>query len=233
MEKCSVMAELTFYTGPMDSGKSTLALQTNYNRQARGLAGHIFTAHDRAGTAVVSSRLGLAHDAIEVSPAFDFWSYTTGRLACGERIDYYICDEAQFYTAGQVDALAKIVDELEVDVFCFGILTDFRTRLFPGSARLVELADNTQVLQVEALCWCGKRATHNARVEEGTMVTEGEIIVVGNIGQQAPEADRPGQVSYEVLCRQHHRLGLTASAARAMASGGQRLPVGRPGPGGA
>jgi thymidine kinase len=221
------MAELTFYTGPMDSGKSTLALQTNYNRQARGLFGHIFTAHDRAGTAVVSSRLGLAHDAIEVSPAFDFWGYTTGRLAQGERIDYYICDEAQFYTPGQVDALAEIVDELEIDVFCFGILTDFRTKLFPGSARLVELADNTQVLQVEALCWCGKRATHNARVEEGSMVTEGEIIVVGNIGQQPLEADRPGLVSYEVLCRQHHRLGMTAGAARDLARGAQP-PAGRP-----
>lgn len=217
MGKCSVMAELTFYTGPMDSGKSTLALQTNYNRQARGLAGHIFTAHDRAGTAVVSSRLGLNHDAIEVSPVFDFWGYTTGRLAQGERIDYYICDEAQFYTPGQVDALAKIVDELEIDVFCFGILTDFRTKLFPGSARLVELADSTLVLQVEALCWCGKRATHNARVEDGIVVTEGDIIVVGNIGEQAPEEDRPGLVSYEVLCRQHHRLGMTASVAHALA----------------
>jgi thymidine kinase len=208
------MAELIFYTGPMDSGKSTLALQTNYNRQARGLAGLIFTAHDRAGTAVVSSRLGLAHDAVEVSPAFDFWGYTTRRLARGERIEYYICDEAQFYTREQVDALAKIVDELDIDVFCFGILTDFRTRLFAGSARLVELADSTQVLQVEALCWCGKRATHNARVEDGIMVTEGEIIVVGNIGQQDREAGRPGSASYEVLCRQHHRLGMTASATR-------------------
>ncbi|HUN33689.1 MAG TPA: thymidine kinase [Trebonia sp.] len=215
------MAELTFYTGPMDSGKSTLALQTNYNRQARGLAGLIFTAHDRAGTATVSSRLGLTHDAIEVSPAFDFWAYTVGRLKRGERIDYYICDEAQFYTQGQVDALAKIVDELEIDVFCFGILTDFRTRLFPGSARLVELADSTQVLQVEALCWCGKRATHNARVEDGVMVTEGEIIVVGNTGEQARQADRAGSVSYEVLCRRHHRRGMTASTARALRTGGK------------
>jgi thymidine kinase len=222
------MAELTFYTGPMDSGKSTLALQTNYNRQARGLAGLIFTAHDRAGSATVSSRLGLTHDAIEVSLAFDFWDYTVGRLKRGERIDYYICDEAQFYTPEQVNALAKIVDELEIDVFCFGILTDFRTKLFPGSARLVELADSTQVLQVEALCWCGKRATHNARVEDGIMVTEGEIIAVGNIGEQASEADRPGSASYEVLCRRHHRRGMTASAARALSPAGRPIPADRP-----
>jgi thymidine kinase len=222
------MAELTFYTGAMDSGKSTLALQTNHNRQARGLAGLIFTAHDRAGTAVVSSRLGLTHDAIEVSPAFDFWRYTVDALTSGARIDYFICDEAQFCTPGQVDALARIVDELEIDVFCFGILTDFRTKLFPGSARLVELADSTQVLQVEALCWCGKRATHNARIEDGIMVTEGEVIVMGDTGAQAPEAALPGLVSYEVLCRHHHRRGLTGGRARAMSVGAQPLPFGPP-----
>lgn len=194
----------------MDSGKSTLALQTNHNRQARGLTGLLFTAHDRAGTAMVSSRLGLTHDAIEVSPDFDFWRFTVDALASGKRIDYFICDEAQFYTPEQVDELAQIVDDLDIDVFCFGILTDFRTRLFRGSARLVELADRTQLLQVEALCWCGKRATHNARIEGGVMATEGEVIVVGDIDERAPA---PGRVSYEVLCRQHHRRGLTAGNA--------------------
>lgn len=201
------MPELTFFTGAMDSGKSTLALQTNHNRQARGLTGLLFTAHDRAGAAKVSSRLGLTRDAIEVSSRFDFWQFTVDALASGKRIDYFICDEAQFYTPAQVDALARIVDELDIDVFCFGILTDFRTRLFPGSARLVELADRTQVLQVEALCWCGKRATHNARIEDGVMVTEGEVIVVGDTDERAPV---PGRVSYEVLCRKHHRGGRTA-----------------------
>ncbi len=205
------MAELTFFTGAMDSGKSTLALQTNYNRQARGLTGLLFTAHDRVGAAVVSSRLGLTNAAIEVSPEFDFWKFTADTLASGNRVDYFICDEAQFYTPGQVDDLARIVDDLEIDVFCFGILTDFRTRLFPGSARLVELADRTQVLQVEALCWCGRRATHNARVEDGVVVTEGEVIVVGDTGEHAAQ----GRVSYEVLCRRHHRRGLTMGSARA------------------
>lgn len=167
----------------------------------------LFTAHDRAGAAKVSSRLGLTRDAIEVSSRFDFWQFTVDALASGKRIDYFICDEAQFYTPAQVDALARIVDDLDIDVFCFGILTDFRTRLFPGSARLVELADRTQVLQVEALCWCGKRATHNARIEDGVMVTEGEVIVVGDTDERAPV---PGRVSYEVLCRKHHRGGRTA-----------------------
>lgn len=208
----------------MDSGKSTLALQTNHNHAARGRAGRIFTAHDRAGSALVSSRLGLTHDAVEVDPGFDFWRYTVDALTHGARIDYFICDEAQFYTAEQIEALAKIVDELQIDVFCFGILTDFRTRLFEGSARLVELADATQVLQVEALCWCGKRATHNARVEDGIMVTEGEVIVVGDTDDAAPAAHRPGVVTYEVLCRQHHRRQLTAARAQAVSLSAEPLP---------
>src|SRR3954454_2458261 len=159
------MAELVFYSGTMDAGKSTLALQTNHNHAARGRAGRIFTTHDRAGEAIVSSRLGLTHAAMEVQEDFDFWRYVVDSLTAGARIDYLICDEVQFYIAPQIDQLAKVVDELQIDVFAFGILSDFRTRLFPGSARLVELADRMHVLQVEALCWCGKRATHNARTE--------------------------------------------------------------------
>ena len=113
-------------------------------------------------------------------------------------------------------------------MFCFGILTDFRTRLFPGSARLVELADRTEVLQVEALCWCGKRATHNARTENGTIVTEGEVIVVGDVESADPTADgvAGGDVAYEVLCRQHHRRGLTAARARAVSLAPDPLPFG-------
>lgn len=220
------MAELIFWTGTMDAGKSTLALQTNHNRAARGLSGRIFTALDRAGSALISSRLGLTHEAIEVAPDFEFWRYTVDSLTHGARIDYFICDEAQFYTQAQIDDLAKIVDELQIDVFCFGILTDFRTRLFPGSARLVELADRTELLQVEALCWCGKRATHNARTEDGVMVTEGDVIVVGDTADATGPAGEPEVVAYEVLCRQHHRRGLTAARARAVSLAAEPLPFG-------
>jgi thymidine kinase len=217
------MAELHFFTGTMDSGKSTLALQTNHNHAARGRVGRIFTTHDRAGEAILSSRLGLTHDAIEVEPDFHFWRYVVDSLTAGARIDYLVCDEAQFYTADQVDQLAKVVDELQIDVFAFGILSDFRTRLFPGSARLVELADRMNVLQVEALCWCGKRATHNARTEDGVMVIEGEVIVVGDVdSNEGP----PAEVAYEVLCRQHHRRRLTAARAQAVALSAEPLPFG-------
>jgi thymidine kinase len=215
------VAELNFYTGTMDSGKSTLALQTNHNHAARGRVGAIFTSQDRAGSAILSSRLGLTHDAVEVPHDFDFWAYVVDKLTHGARVDYLICDEAQFYTAVQIEQLARVVDELQVDVFCFGILTDFRTQLFEGSARLVELADHVHTLQVEALCWCGKRATHNARTQNGRMVTEGEVIVVGDV----ESADEPApEVGYEVLCRQHHRRRLTASRAHAVQQIGEPLP---------
>jgi len=217
------MAELHFFTGTMDSGKSTLALQTNHNHAARGRSGRIFTTHDRAGEAILSSRLGLAHDAIEVEAGFDFWRYVVDSLTAGARIDYLVCDEAQFYTTDQIDQLAKVVDELQIDVFAFGILSDFRTRLFPGSGRLVELADRMNVLQVEALCWCGKRATHNARTEDGVMVVEGEVIVVGDVDSTDGP---PAEVAYEVLCRQHHRRRLTAARARAVALSPEPLPFG-------
>jgi thymidine kinase len=213
------VAELQFFTGTMDSGKSTLALQTNHNHAARGRCGRIFTSHDRAGAATLSSRLGLQHEAIEVNDDFDLWQYVVDTLTQGGRVDYLICDEAQFYTPAQIEQLARVVDELQVDVFAFGILTDFRTALFPGSARLVELADRMHVLQVEALCWCGKRATHNARTENGEMVTEGAVIVVGDV-----EGGEPAEVGYEVLCRQHHRRRLTASRAKAVSMIGEPLP---------
>jgi thymidine kinase len=192
----------------MDSGKSTLALQTAHNHKSRGRSGLIFTNKDRAGTGVISSRLGLQSEALEVEVDLDIHRLVVERLSMGERIDYIICDEAQFYQPIQIDQLAKIVDGLGIDVYAFGILADFRTKLFPGSARLVELADRVNTLQVEALCWCGSRATHNARTVNGVMVTEGEQVVVGDVGKS-------DEVAYEVLCRRHHMRQVTARASRA------------------
>lgn len=217
------VAELAFFTGTMNCGKSTLALQLDHNHAARGRAGRLFTSHDRAGSGVLSSRLGLSVEAVEVDDDFNFWHHVVDALTSGQRIDYLVCDEAQFYTPTQVDQLARLVDDLQLDVFAFGILTDFRTVLFPGSARLVELADAVHTLQVEALCWCGQRATHNARTENGEMVVEGEVIVVGDV-EQADEP--PPEVGYEVLCRLHHRRRMTAARAHAAALSPDTLPFG-------
>ncbi len=197
------MAELIFYCGTMDSGKSTLALQTAHNHQSRGRTGLLFTNQDRAGSGKISSRLGLTSEAIEVPADLDIHRMTVDLLSQGRKIDYVICDESQFYTPEQIEQLARIADGLGIDVYAFGILTDFRTKLFPGSARLVELADRVQTLQVEALCWCGERATHNARTIDGNMVTEGEQVVVGDTGSSST-------IAYEVLCRRHHMRKVTA-----------------------
>ncbi|MFM7599519.1 MAG: thymidine kinase [Actinomycetota bacterium] len=214
------MAELVFFSGTMDCGKSTLALQTDHNHASRGRAGLVFTQHDRAGTAVLSSRLGLKVEAIEVNEDFDFKGAVVDALSHGQRLDYLICDEAQFYTPEQVDQLAAIVDDLHVDVFAFGITTDFRTRLFPGSARLIELADRVEVLQVASLCWCGRKATHQARTVDGEIVREGDQVVVGDVGV--------GIVAYEVLCRLHHRRGITADRAAREHQSPEPLPFASP-----
>lgn len=203
------MAELVFFAGTMDCGKSTLAMQMDYTHARRGRRGLIYTQHDRSGAAVLSSRLGLTKPAIEVRPETDFWVDVSQRRMRGAVVDYLVCDEAQFYSAAQVDQLARLADEIGLDVFAFGIMTDFRTRMFPASARLVELADRVETLQVQALCWCGRRATHNARTVDGQMVTDGEQVVVGDTGSG-------GTVAYEVLCRRHHVRRLTAAAARAV-----------------
>ena len=142
------MAHLTFFTGPMDSGKSTLALQVAYTETRARRAGRLFTRGDRAGEATITSRIGLTAAAIEVDDEFDFWDYLVAELSSGQRVDFLVCDETQFYTPAHIDQLARIADELDIEVFCFGILSDFRTELFPATRRLVELCDRMEMAQV-------------------------------------------------------------------------------------
>jgi thymidine kinase len=223
------VAELVFFSGTMDCGKSTLALQMDYNHRARGRGGVRFSRNDRAGGSRISSRLGLETDAVEVTDGTDFWDEVVSRRTSGQRVDYLICDEAQFYSPLQVEQLARLVDEIDVDVFAFGITADFRTRLFPGSQRLIELADRVQVLQVEALCWCGRRATHNARTVDGVMVVEGAQVVVGDVDMAVDPAAVGTEghvpvVGYETLCRRHYMRRVTAHGAKIMARQDQLLP---------
>jgi thymidine kinase len=157
-------------------------------------------------------------DAVEVEDGQDLYGYLVDHLSQGGRADYVIADEAQFLAEEQIDQLARVVDDLEIDVYAFGITTDFRSKLFPGSQRLVELADRVEVLQVEALCWCGARATHNARTVGGVMVVEGAQVVVGDV-------DQADTVGYEVLCRRHHRRRMTAASAHAAVLSPDVLPV--------
>ena len=134
-------ATLKFFWGPMDCGKSTLALQMNHNHARQGRRGLVLTRIDRSLGPQITTRIGLAHDAIEVTDDLDLRGLVRGRWADGVRVDYLICDEACFYTVEHVEQMAELVDCYDVDVFAFGLATDFRSYLFPAAQRLFELAD--------------------------------------------------------------------------------------------
>ncbi len=200
------MATLRFTFGTMGSGKSTQVLQIHHNLRARGLTTVLTTQLDRA-EGKVSSRLGVSADAEIVEASTDLYELVRQRVLTVGTVDAVICDEAQFYDPIQCEQLARVVDELGVDVYAFGLLTTFQGRMFPGSARLMELADERTEIQVEARCWCGERATHNARFVDGVQVVAGQLKVVGDTGSSAA-----GEVTYDLLCRSHWMEG--ASAAR-------------------
>lgn len=190
----------------MGSGKSTQALQIHHNLTSTGLSVILTTQLDRS-VGRVSSRLGVDAEAEIVHPRLDLY-----RLAHDTHrqfgLDAMVCDEAQFYEPEQIDQVARAVDELSVDVYAFGLLTSFQGTLFPGSQRLLEQADERHEIQVEARCWCGQRATHNARLVDGVQVYAGELKVVGDT--TSSRSVSPPRVTYELLCRAHWHEGLRA-----------------------
>ena len=215
------MAELRFFFGTMGSGKSTQALQIHHNLTRSGLACMLITQLDRRN-GVVSSRLGVAAEATVIDGTVDLHRLVAQEHADHQGIHAVICDEAQFYQPGQIDQLARVVDELDVEVYAFGLLTSFQGLLFPGSRRLMEVADRRSELQVEARCWCGARATHNARLVNGRQVYEGDLKVVGDTdgddGGAVVQSEDDGLVSdgakakvtvtYDLRCRRHWLAGL-------------------------
>jgi thymidine kinase len=120
-------------------------------------------------------------------------------------LQFIVCDEAQFCTTDQCDQLALIVDELHVDVYAFGLITDFKGLLFEGTRRLLEIADQRIEMQVEARCWCGARATNNARLVNDKVVLEGETVMVGDTDKNTIAPLFGDVVRYELLCRNHYR----------------------------
>ncbi len=208
-----------FFYGPMDCGKSTLALQIHDNQVRQGRRGVLLTRFDRSGPARISSRIGLSSAALEVTADLDL----TRVVRDAGSVDYVVVDEAQFLTPDQVDQLAVVADERSVDVFAFGIATDFRSRLFPGSARFFEVADQVAPVQVEVLCWCGRPGRFNARVIDGRVTREGPTIAIADTraGPASAPDPRPASsadsgpdteptdpgVRYRVLCRRHYRTG--------------------------
>jgi thymidine kinase len=183
------MATLRFSFGTMGSGKSTLALQIHHNLSEREFFGLLLTRLDRDGMQV-TSRLGVAAPAIQVEPDLNIHALAIEHWP----LHYLVCDEVQFYTVEQCDQLARVVDDMEVDVYSFGLITDFRGQLFEGTKRMLEIADERVALQVEARCWCGARATHNARVVNGDTDPSAQKIFGDTI-------------RYELLCRRHYNVG--------------------------
>jgi thymidine kinase len=209
-------AHLVFFHGPMDCGKSTLALQVDHNQSRQGRHGLLVTQGDRSAAPQVTSRVGLSRPAVEIDAGTDLRLLVRQRWAAGRRVDYVIVDEAQFLGPGQVDQLAELVDESHVDVFAFGLTTDFRARLFPGTQRLLEVADSVERVQVQVLCWCGLPGLLNARVVDGVLVRHGATVVVADTAPPPPPGPaavrgaappRGPEVRYQVLCRRHHVRG--------------------------
>ncbi|MBB4683569.1 thymidine kinase [Amycolatopsis jiangsuensis] len=213
------LGRLKFCYGPMDCGKSTLALQIDHNHARQGRRGLVLVRHDRSGTPQITSRIGITRRATEVGTGTDVRDLVREQWARGGHVDYVIVDEAQFLSSAQVDQLAELADEMGVDVYCFGIATDFRSRLFPGAARLFELADELQPVQVEVLCWCGLPGRFNARVRGDEIIREGDTVVVADtlssetehsVVESSASARFQSELAtlrYQVLCRRHFRLG--------------------------
>ena len=168
------MAKLYFKYGAMGSSKTAQALITKYNYEENDLKVWLIkpATDNRDGAAVVRSRIGLMAEAESIGPAADLYQMFLER-----KTDVVIVDECQFFPPEQIDQLRRIVDDLDIPVLCFGLRSDFRTHLFPGSRRLFELADSIQ--EIKTICDCGSKATVNARVVDGYVVTEGAQVLIG------------------------------------------------------
>ena len=188
------MAKLYFKYGAMGSSKTAQALITKYNYEENDMKVWILkpSADTRDGTAVLRSRIGLWAEVEIATPDVDVYErYKTG--FAGD-CDAVIVDECQFLTVAQIDQLRRIVDDYNVPVMCFGLRTDFQTHLFPGSHRLMELADCIE--EIKTMCDCGAKATVNARINDGYIVTEGAQVVLG------------GNDSYIAMCHKCYVKGI-------------------------
>jgi thymidine kinase len=190
------MAKLYFYYASMNAGKSTNLLQADFNYRERGMATMLWTAalDERSQGHPIASRIGLEANANVFDGTTDFWKAVTAQhsaspLAC------VLIDEAQFLSPEQAWQCARIADETGIPVLCYGLRTDFRGELFPGSAVLLGIAD--ALVELKAVCHCGRKATMNLRVDEsGAAVAQGAQTEIG------------GNDRYVALCRRHFQQAL-------------------------
>ena len=189
------MAKLYFKYGAMGSSKTAQALITKYNYEENDLKVWLIkpSADTRDGAQILRSRIGLEAVVDVIPPEVDIYARFLGKKV--RNCNVIIVDECQFLTEKQIDELRAIVDELNIPVMCFGLRTDFQTRLFPGSRRLMEIADTIQ--EIKTICDCGAKATVNARIDgTGHIVTEGAQVVLG------------GNDSYIAMCHKCYIRGI-------------------------
>jgi len=188
------MAKLYFKYGAMGSSKTAQALITKYNYEENDMKVWLLkpSADTRDGTSIIRSRIGLDAQCEIATPAVNI--YDRFREGFAGNCHAVIVDECQFLTPEQIDQLRQIVDDYNVPVMCFGLRTDFQTRLFPGSMRLMELADCIE--EIKTMCDCGAKATVNARINGGYIVTEGAQVVLG------------GNDSYIAMCHKCYIRGI-------------------------
>ena len=189
------MAQLYFKYGAMGSSKTAQALITKYNYEENGLKVWLIkpSADTRDGKQILRSRIGLEAEVEVIPPDMDILARfdETRRGSC----NVIIVDECQFLTEQQIDELRAIVNDRNVPVMCFGLRTDFQTKLFPGSRRLMELADEIQ--EIKTMCDCGAKATVNARIDaSGHIITQGAQVVLG------------GNDSYIAMCHKCYVRGI-------------------------
>ena len=188
------MAKLYFKYGAMGSSKTAQALITKYNYEENDMKVWLIkpSADTRDGAQVLRSRIGLEATVEVIPPETDVYARFLGSRV--RNCDVIIVDECQFMTERQIEQLRTIVDEQSIPVICFGLRTDFLTRLFPGSRRLMELADCIE--EIKTMCDCGAKATVNARISDGYIVTEGAQVVLG------------GNDSYIAMCHRCYVNGI-------------------------
>lgn len=194
------MAKLYFRYGAMGSSKSANILMVRYNYEERGQYAVLLKPRtdNRDGEREIQSRMGLSAPADYVDEFLkeisQIWNAnSTKYLYHGKKVDAVLVDEAQFLSPEEVDILSDLVDFYNIPVICYGLRTDFLNHLFPGSRRLMEIADVIE--EVPTVCWCGKRAQCNTRYANGKIVREGAQIFLGS------------NESYVALCRKHYKEG--------------------------
>lgn len=190
------MAKLYFYYAAMNAGKSTVLLQSSHNYRERGMQTLLFTPalDTRYEQGKISSRIGLSEVAYAFRTEDDLYELTQGLMHKGFQYACVLVDEAQFLTREQVHQLTEICDKLSIPVLAYGLRTDFKSELFPGSQFLLAWAD--ELIELKTICHCGRKAIMNMRIDaQGDAVVEGEQVFIG------------GNESYVSTCRLHFKLG--------------------------